>query len=262
MMSKINDMLQLGKLTEAITWLETELKDDPLNTDYRSSLIEMLCIRGELERADAQLNIMVLKHPEYIIGANNLRQLLRAQQCRIDFENGVSVPELFDSVTPYSEALIKLSIELHNGDDKSISRAVRKFEETRETISCIVNKKTVKDFRDLDDTLGGFIEIFGTDGKYYLANMSNIEYIIFKPITSIIERVWRRVELSIKDGPSGEAHVPIVYVNSKTDAQKLGRETDWKMRSEDVAEGLGLKTWFADDDLVLFSEIERLEAST
>ncbi len=258
MMSKINDMLQLGKLAEAIKWAETELKDDPLNTDHRSSLIEMLCIQGELERADNQLNIMALKHPEFIVGVNNLRQLVRAQQCRLDFVNGTSVPELFEKVTPYSEALIKFNIELHNGDDQSISDSADVFEKAREKIAYKVNEKEVKEFRDLDDSLGSFIEIFGTDGKYYLADLSNIEYIIFKPISSIVERVWRRVDLGIKNGPSGEAHIPIVYVNSKTDAQKLGRETDWENRTETVVMGLGLKTWLADDDLLIFSEIKRL----
>ncbi|MCK5817730.1 MAG: virulence protein, SciE type [Psychromonas sp.] len=261
-MSKENDMLQEGKLTEAIEYLETELKDDPLNTDYRSSLIEMLCIIGDLERADAQLDIIALKNPQFTVGATNLRQLLRAQQSRLDFINGKSVPELFNGTTPYSEALVKLNIELHNGDDKSINDAVDLFEEKREKIGCKVNDKEIKEFRDLDDTLGSFIEIFTTDGKYYLADLSDIQYIIFKPIASTIERVWRRVELCIKNGSTGEAHIPIVYANSKTDAQKLGRETDWIDSTENVSIGLGLKTWFADDNLLVYSEMERIDSLT
>ncbi|WP_025564949.1 type VI secretion system accessory protein TagJ [Psychromonas sp. SP041] len=261
-MKKIKEMLQAGKLTEAIQFLETQLKDDPMNVEYRSSLIELLCIKGDLERADKQLNLMVQKHPDFIIGATNLRQLIRAEQARKDFANGVSVPELFNGTTPHSEALLQLSVELHNGDAASMKLKAESLEEIRPELSIKLNDNVVAEMRDLDDTLGGFIEIFGTDGKFYLAELSQIDFITFKPAESIIEQVWRRVDLSIKDGPSGEAHIPLVYAQSETDAEKLGRETDWKEFSTDFMVGVGQKMWFVDDAAVPFSDFIRLESAS
>lgn len=258
-MKKIQEMLQLGQLTEAVQWLENELKDDPMNVDFRSSLIELLCVKGDLERADKQLNIMVQKHPEFLIGATNLRQLIRAEQARKDFANGVSVPELFNGTNKHSEALMQLNVELHNGDHDSIRAGAENLEKARPAAVMKLDNSPVKELRDLDDTLGGFVEIFGTDGKFYLAELSEIEFISFKPAASIIEKVWRRVDLSIKNGPSGEAHMPIVYVQSKTDAEKLGRETDWKEISTDVMVGVGQKMWFVDDAAVPFSDFKQLE---
>ncbi len=261
-MNKIKEMLQAGKLTEAIQYLENQLKDDPLNVEYRSSLIELLCIKGDLERADKQLNLMVQKHPDFIIGATNLRQLIRAEQARKDFANGVSVPDLFNGTTPHSEALLQLSVELHNGDAASMKLKAENLEENRPELAIKLNDNVVAEMRDLDDTLGGFIEIFGTDGKFYLAELSQIDFITFKPAESIIEQVWRRVDLSIKDGPSGEAHIPLVYAQSETDAEKLGRETDWKEFSTDFMVGVGQKMWFVDDAAVPFSDFIRLESAS
>ncbi|MCG6202374.1 type VI secretion system accessory protein TagJ [Psychromonas antarctica] len=257
-MKKIKEMLQMGKLTEAIQWLESELKEDPLNIDFRSTLIELLCVKGELDRADKQLNIMVQKHPEFLIGATNLRQLIRAEQARKDFSNGISVPELFSGTNEHSEALIQLNVELHNGDRDSIRASAENLEKIRPALTMKLDNSAVTELRDLDDTLGGFVEIFGTDGKFYLAELSEIEVISFKPPVSIIEQVWRRVDLSIKEGPSGEAHVPLVYVQSETDAEKLGRETDWKEISTDMMVGKGQKMWLVDDSAVTFSEFKRL----
>ncbi|WP_028865921.1 type VI secretion system accessory protein TagJ [Psychromonas aquimarina] len=257
-MKKIQEMLQLGQLTEAVKWLENELKDDPMNVDFRSSLIELLCVKGELERADKQLNIMVQKHPDFLVGATNLRQLIRADQARKDFAAGISVPELFNGTNEHSEALMKLNIELHNGDHDSIRAGAENLEKVRPAAAMKLDNSPVQELRDLDDTLGGFVEIFGTDGKYYLAELSEIEFISFKPAVSIIEKVWRRVDLSIKNGPSGEAHMPIVYVQSETDAEKLGRETDWKEVSTDVMVGTGQKMWFVDDAAVPFSDFKQL----
>jgi len=259
-MKKMTQMLQAGQLTEAIQYLENGLRDDPVNVDYRSSLIELLCIKGELERADKQLNLMVQKHPEFLIGATNLRQLIRAEQARKDFADGNGVPDLFNGTNTHSEALLQLHIELHNGDRESIKSKAEFLEDTRPKLTMNLDGKSVEEMRDLDDSLGGFIEIFGTDGKFYLADLSEIEFITFKPAASIIEQVWRRVELSIKDGPSGEAHIPLVYVQSESDAEKLGRETDWKEIGDELMVGVGQKMWFVDDAAVPFSDFTRLES--
>jgi len=261
-MKKMIQMLQAGQLTEAIQYLESSLKDDPINVDFRSSLIELLCIKGDLERADKQLNLMVQKHPEFLIGATNLRQLIRAEQARKDFANGKSVPDLFNGTNSHSEALLQLSIELHSGDKENIKIKTEKLEETRPKLNMNLGSNVIEDMRDLDDTLGGFLEIFGTDGKFYLADLSEVEFINFKPVSSIVEQVWRRVELSIKNGPSGEAHIPLVYVHSETDAEKLGRETDWKEVADEIMIGLGQKMWFVDDNAVPFSDFQTIEAVT
>ncbi|MCI2284332.1 hypothetical protein L3081_14235 [Colwellia sp. MSW7] len=46
-MKKTQEMLQEARLSDCIAYLETQLRDDPLNVDMKSSLIELLCINGE-----------------------------------------------------------------------------------------------------------------------------------------------------------------------------------------------------------------------
>lgn len=259
-MKKVQEMLQAARLTDCITHLESQLKDDPLNVDLKSSLIELLCINGELERADKQLNNMVQKHPDFLIGASNLRQLIRAEQSRQDCLLGKSVPSVFTESDAHIEAFMKLRVEMNQDDAQNISKTALALETARPQISITLNDQKVTEFRDLDDTLGGFIEIFGTDGKYYIAQLSNIDYIHFKPVQSLIEQVWRRVELSIKDGPCGEAHIPLVYANSVTDAEKLGRETDWQELTPEIMTGVGQKMWFVNDQAMPMSDFIKLSS--
>ena len=251
-------MLQAAKLTDCISYIETQLKEDPLNVSLKSSLIELLCINGELERADKQLNNIVQKHPDYLIGASNLRQLIRAEQSRQDCLLGKSVPSVFTELDAHIEAFMKLRVEMNQDDKQNLSNTSLILENERPKVSVKLNEHDVAEIRDLDDTLGGFIEIFGTDGKYYIAQLSNIDYIHFKPVQSLIEQVWRRVELSIKDGPCGEAHIPLVYANSETDAEKLGRETDWQEITTEVMTGVGQKMWFVNDQAMPMSDFRTL----
>ncbi|WP_352259987.1 type VI secretion system accessory protein TagJ, partial [Psychrobacter sp. TB55-MNA-CIBAN-0194] len=84
-----------------------------------------------------------------------------------------------------------------------VTQCASSLETLRPEVNLVLNDITHQEIRDLDDTLGGFIEIFGTDGNFYLAQLSEIDYINFKPVTSLLEMVWRRVDLAIKNGPSG-----------------------------------------------------------
>jgi type VI secretion system protein ImpE len=257
-MNKIQGMLQEGRLTDAISYLETQLREDPLNVDHKSTFIELLCINGELERADKQLNNIVQKHPDFLLGASNLRQLIRAEQARQDFIAGNAIPNIFADSDAHIEALMKLRLEMHQGEASSISQSALELESVRPKLKLAINDKDTSEARDLDDSLGGFIEIFGTDGKFYVAQLSEIEFLHFKPVSSLIEQVWRKVELSIKNGPSGEAHVPVVYGSSATDAEKLGRETDWHETAPDVITGVGQKMWFVDDQAIPMTDINKL----
>ncbi|UJF20490.1 type VI secretion system accessory protein TagJ [Shewanella sp. OMA3-2] len=258
-MNTIQQMLGNGQLQEAILYVEGKLRDDPMNVDFKSAHIELLCINGSLERADKQLNFLVQKHPDFLIGAANLRQLIRAEQARQDFMKGQAVPKLFADADPHSEALMKLRLALTDGQD-DMAQCSLNLEQQRPQVNLELDGKLSEEIRDLDDTLGGFIEVFGTDGHYYLAQLSEIDYINFKPVSSLIENVWRRVELAIKNGPSGEAHIPMVYGGSESDAQKLGRETDWQEIATDVMVGKGLKMWFVDDNATPLNQFKKINA--
>lgn len=259
-MELVKKMIQAAKLTQAIEYLEQQLRDDPLNADFKSTLTELLCINGEYERADKLLNLIVQKHPDFLIGASNLRQLIRAAQSRQDSLTGQSVPKLFSEIDVHSEAFMKLRVELNQGLQEDVTQEAIALEQVRPMVAININDQPNQEVRDLDDTLGGFVEIFGTDGHYYIAQLSEIDYIHFKPVTSLIEQVWRRVDIAIKDGPCGEAHVPVVYASSETDPQKLGRETDWQERAKDVMTGLGMKMWFVDNTALPMNEISKLSA--
>ena len=53
-MKQIQQMLQSGQLQDAIQLVEAQLKDDPMNIDLKGQHVELLCINGELARADKQ----------------------------------------------------------------------------------------------------------------------------------------------------------------------------------------------------------------
>ena len=114
------------------------------------------------------------------------------------------------------------------------------------------------ELRDLDDSLGGYLELFGTDGKFYLAKFTELDSLQLKKPESLLDLVWRRAEVVIKDGPQGEVFVPITYVDSVKVSERLGKDTTWQQLHEQLVTGIGQKMLFAGEQALPLSELKSL----
>lgn len=257
-MKKIKELIQSGALAQACELIEKKLKDDPLNVDLRASYVELLCVKGELEKADSQLDMMVRQNPDFLVGAVNLRHLIRAMQSRLDFYNGADTASVFSETDEELQTLLKLRLAIKESQFSEAESLASTLESLRSNIAIEINGQAAVNVRDIDDSLCGYLELFGTDGKYYLTKFSEIEFLEVKDPESLLEVNLRRVEVSIKNGPSGEAFLPIVYAESTTEAERLGRETDWNELAPALFTGLGQKMWLVGDDALAISDIKTL----
>lgn len=230
-MEEIKQLIQTGQLQEAISHCQTILKKQPQDTDIRSAYIELLCINGDLDKADNQINLLINQAPQTAVGGKNVQQLIRAQQARIDFYQGAATAEVFSAPDAELAAIVALQLAKNEQDQTGILKQCQALEQAR----FLVNPSLP---RDLDDTLAGYLEVFGTNGKFYLVKIAEINLLQWQPASSILEQVWRRVHIDINNGPSGDAFIPMTYIDSCTEAEKLGRETDWMALNDAEDEAL------------------------
>ncbi|MBH0000354.1 MULTISPECIES: type VI secretion system accessory protein TagJ [Pseudoalteromonas] len=252
-MKKIHNLIREGKLTDALSCCATELQDEPLNFDIRSVYAELLCINGELEKADKQLDFMVQKNPEFAVGAVNLRHLIRAQQSRVDFYQGKGIPKLFHDADALDTIFLRMHVALLENEVDEAAKLAKEMEELRVQAS----QSGTSVIRDLDDSLGPYLEVLGTNGEFYLANFNEIETLKVEPNESLLESIWLRVEITIKDGgPSGTAHLPLVYANSNSELEKLGQVSDWEELQDEFIIGKGMKMLFVDDEAITIPNLK------
>ncbi|WP_219703739.1 type VI secretion system accessory protein TagJ [Marinomonas lutimaris] len=252
-MKKIYEFIKGGKLSEAMEYCTSLLKDEPLNFDIRSAYAELLCIDGDLDRADKQLDFMVKKNPEFAVGAINLRHLIRAEQSRQDFYSGKSAPKLFHEADELDTLFLEMHLAKLEGDSDLLVDMSSKLEVLRAASFSDDHPQSM--VRDLDDILNPYLEVLGTNGEFYLARFSEIESLKVEPVDSLLENIWLRVEMGIKDGPSGTAHLPLVYAQSENDVEKLGQITEWDELSENVVVGRGMKMLFINEEASLISDL-------
>lgn len=258
-MEAIRELLSSGQLDQAITLAQDTLRKDPSATDMRACLIELLCLDGQLERADELLMSLARHQPDWLAGAANLRQLMRAQHGRLALAQGKLADDVVATQGDQLESLMAINLNLAEGRPEAAAEAARALEAGRTTTRYRVGGQQ-GDFRDCDDSLAGFFEGLGTDGHYYLWLWSDIREVEFHAASSPVELVWRRASLTLKDGRQGEVFVPLTYLRSSTASQKLGRETDWQEHAGGLVTGLGLKMFLLGDEVVTLETARRLES--
>ncbi|MDX1538026.1 type VI secretion system accessory protein TagJ [Arsukibacterium sp.] len=267
-MKKLNSLISSGQLKGALEHALAVLRDDPLNAQMRAVYVELLCIAGELEKADAQLDMIVRQHPDFLLGAVNVRQLIRAETARRDFYQGGMTATLFGEPAPMFSALLRLRLAMHEQDISAAAVAAAEMEQLRPRVAMEHAEQLHPDIRDLDDSLGGYLELFGTDGKYYLAGFEQIASLKLHPPKSLLDIIWRRVDISIIDGPQGEAFLPLIYVaatagtsgEGNDPALQLGRETDWHEHDARLVTGSGQKMVLLGEQAVVLGDLVELDA--
>ncbi len=261
-MTTANSYYQQGNLPFAIRELGRELSKNPNDAAKRTFFAELLCISGDLERADAQLDTLASLEPEKALTIGTWRQLIRAAKARKDVYEHGRTPELVDDATEQIKCLLNTQISLRENDITSAEAQTREMENSRNPCAAVVNGTNVDDVRDLDDTCSGMLEVMAANGQYYWVDFSQISTLEFEPPERPLDLLWRKASIVLRNGTEGEVFVPSIYATpTEDDEALLGRRTDW-LDESGLVRGLGQRNWLAGDQAIPILEIESIEFTT
>src|SRR6516162_6927788 len=105
-MSKAQEHYREGRLQDAITAATDDVRQHPTDSGRRTFLCELLCLAGDLERADRQLDTLGHQEPEIMVGVSLFRLLVRAEQARQQFYTEGRLPELLGAPPPSLKLLL------------------------------------------------------------------------------------------------------------------------------------------------------------
>jgi type VI secretion system protein ImpE len=237
-----HEYFQAGQLQKAIETLTQDIKKQPDNIAKRDLLREFLCIAGELERADKQLDIIAEQNPETQVNVAIQRQLIRGEKTRQDCFREGCLPEFIGVASPALKNHLKALVCLREGKPE-------------EAQSILDNIETASPIRDLDDLCANFLEVITSQGKYYWIGFDQIQSLEFHPPERPVDLLWRRAQLHVQNGPEGEVYIPAIYVdhhNKSDEMARLGRMTDWY--GSPVC-GIGQRMFLIDDEPVNIMEV-------
>jgi type VI secretion system protein ImpE len=230
-----HELFRAGKLTEAIQALTGEVRQNPLDSQKRTFLFELLCFAGELDRGEKQLDVLSQGGNQAELGSLLYRAALHAERERQQFF-------------------------------KNKAYEAPGAEPPRAPVG-VFNGKPFAEISDADTRIGARLEVF-IAGRYLWVPFAHIASIQMQPPKRLRDLLW--APMLVRNGPGfqgrdlGEVMAPVLSPFTGThpnDNVRLGRATVWE--EVDGAEvPFGQKMLLVDGEEVPLLELRTLEFST
>jgi len=258
------DLLKSGKLSDALTAAQNAVRKAPTDLNARVLLAEILVFTGNLERADVLLDAASTIDPSTAMVVAEFRQLIRADMARRQLFRDGRVPELLSDPTEVQRLQLAALVALRANDLQEAAKNAAAAEEARPRTSGFHNDKPFDDIRDADDLLAGNFEVLTTTGKYFWIPAERVVTAEFHPPKRPRDLIWRRVSMSVAEGPDGDVYMPVIYAGGDptSDLLKLGRETDWTDPDKGPVRGIGQRVLLCGEDDVAVMDLGELRFGT
>lgn len=256
-----HQLFRAGRLSDAVAAISEEIRSKPTDTDRRWTLVEMLCLGGRLDRADAQLEVIGQQAPDAVPGVSLLRQLIRAETARREVFAQGRLPEFLAPPDAGTTARLRALVAIRAGQAREAADLLAEAEAARVPLRGACDGAAFEDLRDLDDVTADVFEVLTSTGKYYWIPMRTVTTVEFRPPARPRDLLWRRAAMSVRDGPEGEVYVSALYPGTDAaadESMRLGRATDWSGGDGAPVRGLGQRTLLVGEDARPILEIGSL----
>ncbi|MBI3655369.1 MAG: hypothetical protein HY232_03000 [Acidobacteria bacterium] len=256
MMATAKELLDAGKLREAIDQLISEVKANPTEERLRTFLFELLCFAGQWDRAEKQLEVIAHQSSQAQLGVQVYINNLKAERDRQRlFSDGLQ-PHFLTEPPAYVDHLLGAINRMREGNGAAAREQLDKAEEERPALCGRFNGRPFEDFRDCHDLFGPILELIVKE-KYTWLPFEQIRQIEIAPPKQLRDLLWTPARIEASDGTLGEVYLPALYPGSSehpNDQVKLGRRTEWKKSEKtgmDSAYGLRLFLIGEEDKTIL-----------
>jgi type VI secretion system protein ImpE len=241
------ELLQAGRLTEAIAAQTAEVKSHPTDADRRFLLFTLLSFAGELERAEVHLEAVSLAQQDLKTGSAVYHSLLAAEFERRKVYREGSRPVLPPNPPGTVELRLQALASLRAGDAAATEAALDEAAEQGVALRGKLNGEPFGGLRDYDDVLGQILEIYA-GGRCLWMPLERIRKLEIAEPGNPLDLLWARADLLDATGTQASVHLPALYEGScdhPDERVRLGRSTEW-IDCRDVAfRGAGQKILLA-----------------
>ena len=256
------ELLDLGRLDEAVETLTGEVKAHPSDTSLRVFLFELLSLSGDLERAARHLEVIALQGDVVTnsIAVQVYRQLLTAEHVRRQVFHGEALPKFVLTPPAYLDNYVVLLKTLARRT-KDVASAAAAAEDGLPDISGRFGEREFSTIRDADDRVAPVIEVFHGADYLWLPIEQVTRLRVTRP-RNLRDLVWTHATVETYESSVGDVFVPALYVDTHahTDNQvRLGRMTAWEAVDDAIVCGAGLRTFLVDDEEVSLFDLQNLE---
>lgn len=235
-------------LSDTIEDAASQLRKHPAQIGLRWMLFQLLCLKGDWARALKQLQIWACLDADHLREAQMLRELLRAENYRMEVMRGRKRPGWLDEPVVWASLMTEATEAMQAADmARSDALRIQALDQAPEQPGHANPGPAFDWIADSDSRLGPICELMFSGG-YRWVPFSDILSLSFPPVATALDLIWRQCKVTLRDQTVINAYMPSRYPLSdgETDAQKLGIVTMWRECSETTIAGVGQRTWITD----------------
>lgn len=241
-------LLREGRLDDALKELESAIRKNPSDAKLRVFLFQLLCIRGDWDRALTQLNVAAELNPLNLLMAQVCRPALECEALRREVFQGKRTPLVLGRPEEWVgwtiEACRLTAAGKHPEAESLRARAL----DAAPAVAGTLNAQPFEWIADADSRLGPMLEAI-VDGKYYWTPFSNVSKVTLDEPTDLRDAVWAPAHFTWTNGGHTVGLIPTRYPGSEASTEpsvRLARTTAWQTAGTETFLGSGHRVWATD----------------
>jgi type VI secretion system protein ImpE len=255
------EALRAGLIDEALTQLQAEVRRHPAEARLRVFLFQLLCIRGEWNRALTQLNVAGELDPGALLMVQTYRQALRCEVYRGEIFAGKRLPVSLGEPDAWFAPLAQSLSVSASGQAEEAAALRQTAYDAAPAIAGTVNGEPFEWIADGDSRLGPCLEII-TNGRYYWVPFHRIRSLDLEAPSDLRDFVWTPAQITWVNGGEAVALIPSRYPGSETAedaALRLARRTEWQEPFAGAYLGLGQREFITETGAYGLLDARRIE---
>jgi type VI secretion system protein ImpE len=252
--------LKNGDPAAALAQLQEQVREKPADAALRVFLFQLLCVRGEWERALNQLKVACGLDASALAMAQMYGEAVRCEAIRKDVFDGKKAPMVFGEPEQWLALLIESLLVAGRGNLSQSADLRAKAFEAADTSSGEINGQPFEWVADADSRLGPVLEAV-INGRYYWVPFSRLAEVKIEEPEDLRDLVWIPANLRFENGGEMLSLIPTRYPGSETSEDgliALARKTVWQEVAPDTHHGLGQRLIATDAGDVPLLELRTL----
>ncbi|WP_147108238.1 type VI secretion system accessory protein TagJ [Tateyamaria sp. syn59] len=245
----VRELLHQDAVSEAVDAAVSGIKSTPQDTDLRVTLAQLLAVSGDLERAETHAKMAQAQDVKRATALSEFRQYLRALHARDAWWQGGAAPDFPGEPTSADAAAMALHVAVRAGDLIEASALAGKLEDIRAPRPAVWDDVEVEDLRDVDDRLPHAVEALTPGGFYLWIDLARVKRIDFQAIVAPFDVLARRARVALRDGSTGDLRLVAIYDAPRTEAERLGRITEFSELTPGLTRAYGQRSFVFNDTL-------------
>ena len=256
--------LREGDLEAALRELQTEVRKRPADARLRIFLFQLLCVRGQWNRALTQLNLAGELDAGALLMVQTYREALRCEVYRAEVFAGKRLPMAVGEPDAWFAPLVQSLSMASGGHAEEAARLRHAAYEDAPSISGTFNGQPFEWIADGDARIGPCLELV-MSGRYYWVPFQRLRTVVLEAPADLRDFVWMPAQITWANGGEAVALIPARYPGSEQasdTALQLARRTDWQQQSNDAYFGLGQRTFITDGGEFALLDARQIELHT